>query len=136
MRIVIFIPILIAIVLCFSSNGFGGNDKLENLVSVLDFTGNVSKEQDFFIALANELIDEIVHFSSFSVVDRANRDNILREWDLQLSDCVSDKCRVQVGRLLGDGKVISGTINKIGELYVVNIQLVNVESGEIENSAS
>lgn len=41
---------------------------------------------------------------------------------------------MQVGQLLGVDKILSGSLTKVGEIYTINLKLVNVENGEIELS--
>jgi len=58
-------------------------------------------------------------------------DQILQEQGFIQSGCVSDECMIQAGNLIGVDHVIGGSISKIGNLHVVSVRLVNVESGKI-----
>ena len=59
---------------------------------------------------------------------------VLKEQGFQQSGCTTDECIVEIGRLIGVEKIISGSISKIGNIYSVSSRLVNVETGEIETT--
>ena len=60
---------------------------------------------------------------------------VLKEQGFQQPGCTTDECIVEIGRLIGVEKIISGSISKIGNIYSVSSRIVNVETGEIENTA-
>jgi TolB-like protein len=76
----------------------------------------------------------LVEFRTFKVIDKENMEEILKEQGFQLSGCTSDECIVQIGKILGVQKIISGSIGKFGNLYSMNVRLTSVESAEIESS--
>ncbi len=59
---------------------------------------------------------------------------VLKEQGFQQPGCTTDECIVEIGRLIGVEKIISGSISKIGNIYSVSSRIVNVETGEIEKS--
>jgi hypothetical protein len=60
---------------------------------------------------------------------------VLKEQGFQQSGCTTDECMVEIGRLIGVEKIIGGSISKVGNIYSVSSRIVNVETGEIENTA-
>jgi len=82
--------------------------------------------------LTNKLMNELVICDAFAVVDRAKRDEILKEQGFQMTGaCDQGSCLVQAGQLLGVQKMIGGCIGRLGRVYSVEIQLVDVRTGSI-----
>jgi len=104
-------------------------------VAVMDInlSGNISKEMK--LPLTNAIIGEFVSLNKFRVVDRMNRDAILEEQGFQQTGCVDNTCSVEVGRLLGVNRMVVGSVSLVGNKYNINIQVLNVETGQIESIA-
>lgn len=78
---------------------------------------------------------EIQKTDKYQLVDRLQIDQVLTEQGLQQSGaCDSEKCQVEMGRMIGADKLIHGTVSKVGSLFSVTINLVDVESGSILKS--
>ncbi|MCX5868558.1 MAG: PEGA domain-containing protein [Proteobacteria bacterium] len=86
--------------------------------------------------LSESLREQLLKTDRFRIVDRKNMEPILKEQSIQISDCTSEECVVKLGRLLGVEKMVFGSIGRLGDNYVIAIQLVNVETGETEKMAS
>ncbi|MBD3233765.1 MAG: DUF2380 domain-containing protein [candidate division Zixibacteria bacterium] len=86
-------------------------------------------------ALTDRLRSELVQIGQYRVVEREMMNVILAEQGFQLTGCVSDKCIVAAGQILGAAYMVAGSISKIGETYSVNARLLDVESGEIIKTA-
>jgi len=114
----------------------GKVERVQNYIAVIDLDVAKGLDPSLKVILTNAVIDELVKIGRFEVIDRANRDKILEEQGFQVKDCVEEKCRVDMGKLLGVGKVVTGSMNRLGETSIGMIQLVNVETGKIESSAS
>ena len=61
-------------------------------------------------------------------------EQIIKEQGFQQSGCSTDECMVEVGKLIGVEKIIGGSISQVGNIYSVSARIVNVETGEIENT--
>lgn len=101
-------------------------------VAVIDFDApDISASAR--ITLSNMVRKELVNLKSYIVVDRNNMNEILDEQGFQQSGlCTNVECMVQVGRLLGVRKIIGGSIGALGRRYVVDLKIVDVETGRIE----
>jgi TolB-like protein len=102
----------------------------KELIAVLDLDvkGGTSEEA---AALSNQLRKELFKTGQFTLVDRSQLDEILKEQALQQSGCTSQECVVQVGRLLGIRQIVSGSVTKISkDLWQVSTVLVDVETSE------
>jgi hypothetical protein len=99
-------------------------------IAVLDFdAAGASAEQ--VLALTNQLRADLLKTGRFVVVDRSQINQILDEQAFQQSGCTSEECAVQVGRILGIEKIISGTVTKVSaDLWQVSAILVEVETAE------
>jgi type IV secretory pathway VirB10-like protein len=64
-------------------------------------------------------------------------DSVLKEQALQQTGCTSQECAVQVGKMLGVRKLITGRITKVDEnLWLLSAQLVDVETAETQKAES
>ncbi len=95
-----------------------------NLVS-----NNVS---DYVSATVSNLLrTELFRSGRFIVLEREKMDAILKEQTLQQTGCTSTECAIEVGRLLNVKIMILGSLDKLGEQYIINIRFIEVEKGEI-----
>jgi hypothetical protein len=59
-------------------------------------------------------------------------DRVLKEQGFQASGlCDGNECAVEVGRVLGIDRMVVGSIGKIGSMYIINVRMVDVSTGEI-----
>jgi len=105
----------------------------QTFLAVHDFEGKGVSEVEAS-ALTDRLRTEIINMGQVSVVERAEMDEVLREQGYQQTGCFTSECMVEVGKLIGAEKIVSGSISKVGNTFSVNARLINVETGEIENS--
>ncbi|MDD5222886.1 MAG: PEGA domain-containing protein [bacterium] len=105
-------------------------------IAVLDLDIAKAIPAEARVSLSDLLREKLVNTGRFRVVDRNNMDKILKEQGFQLQDCTSKECAVQVGRLLGVEKMVSGNVTKLGQTYIISAQMTNVETGEIEQMSS
>lgn len=102
-------------------------------IAVIDISGRDVKEE-MVILITNAIIDGIVSTGRFDVIDRINRDKILKEQGFQLTPIVDESTRVEVGRILGVQKIITGDLSFIDGGFFLSIQLLDVQTGKIEAS--
>ena len=121
--------------LCVSSRADPPQQKVMNFIAVIDFKCGKGIESDVCGSLTDVSVSELVKIGKYTVIDRSNRDKILAEQGFQQSGCVEDKCMVEAGRLLGVGKIVVGSIAKIGQTYLVNLQLINVQTASVDTTA-
>jgi len=135
------ISLLLIFLVCFIAGGSGAENqpqpekRVMNFIAVMNLScGDVVNKQNCN-ALTDMVIEELVKIKKYTVIDRANRDKILAEMGFQQTGCVEESCTVEAGRVLGVGKIVVGNITKIGETFVVTLQLVNVETAAVEVAA-
>jgi len=105
-------------------------------IAVLDLDVASGIPDEARISLSDLLREQLWKTGRFRVVDRNNMERVLKEQGFQLADCTSTECAVQVGRLLGVAKMVTGNVTRLGRTYVLTAQVTNVETGEIEKMAS
>jgi len=127
--------VILALCLFARSGAEDQPQRVMNFLAVMDLKcgAGIAKEQ--CAALTDVLIDEMVKMKKYTVIDRANRDKILSEAGFQQTGCVDNSCTIEMGRQLGVGKMVVGSVAKLEETYLVNLQLLNVETSAVENSA-
>lgn len=83
------------------------------------------------IGLTDRFRTDLVRTNKVTVVERSQMETILKEQDFQLAGCTSAECAVEVGQLLGVTSMVAGTIGKLGSTYIVDIRMIDVQSGKI-----
>lgn len=101
-------------------------------IAVIAFKGDISESES--VVLTDKLISEIMNRNTFTVVERSQMTEILKEQGFQQTGCASDECAVEVGQLLGVRKIIITNLAKLGNMYSMSMKIVNVESGAIERT--
>lgn len=119
--------------LCFAQVPRQGSVQTKTTVSVMDLNVSSGISADEQRLLTDKLLNSLVDFQSFQVVERSKRDEILREQGFQLTGACSDaSCLVEVGQLLGAQKMIGGTIGKIGTVFAVELRMIDIQTGRVD----
>ena len=102
----------------------------ENQIAVLDLDpiGVTRSESQ---TLTDRLRSELVATGAFTVIERAEMDEILKEQGFQQTGCTSDACAVEIGKLLNVRRIVAGSIGKIGSVYTISLRVIDVETGVI-----
>jgi tetratricopeptide (TPR) repeat protein len=104
------------------------------LITVLDFSiENIPKSDGRLIV--DLVFSALVSARRYRVLDRGQRDNILKEVEFSLSICSDEKCQLEVGRLLAADKIVVGSLGKVGQRYILNTKMLDVRTGEALSSA-
>jgi TolB-like protein len=89
--------------------------------------------------LSEYVIDEFPNYlinnnKGLVIVDRQRLDVLQKEIDFQLSGEVSDDNIISLGRRIGAELVVTGSINQIGNIFRLNIKIINVETSRVIGS--
>jgi Curli production assembly/transport component CsgG. len=104
-------------------------------VAVLDFSAkNVSKDDADIIA--KFFRSELIKTAKFNVLDRNHIRKIADEQRFQSSGMTDVKNVVKIGKLLNAQYVFVGSYSKLDTLFMLNIEMVNIQTGKIEKSES
>ncbi len=75
---------------------------------------------------------EIFKTKIFDIVERAQMKEILKEQEFQMTGCTDTECAVEIGKLLSVKKMVVGSLNKLGEMYVLNARVIDVETSKVD----
>lgn len=102
-------------------------------VAVLDFDSRGAMTKNEAGSLSDIFQSYLVDSGNFVVVDRARIKTLMAEIGFQESGVCSDvECVVEAGKILKVEKMFAGNIGKVGKIYSVNIQLIDVATARIE----
>ena len=117
-----------------SENVYMPNAQLERYrnsnIAIMELSGN-NILRGTASAVTNRLFHELFKRKFYNLLERDKMEEILEEQSFQLSGCVSSECLVEVGRLLNVELMLGGSISKVGNLYMIDLRLINVETGKI-----
>ena len=102
-------------------------------VAVLDFKGKDISQTEA-TTISDYFRTELVNLHAFKVLDRQNMDKVLAEQTMQASGCTDTACAVEIGKLLNMQFMFVGTLAKFADSYILNIQQIDIESGQIKHS--
>ncbi len=102
-------------------------------VAVLDFDTRGAVTKDEAGSLSDMFQSYLVDTGEFVVVDRSRIRALMQELGFQQSGACSDvECVAEAGKILKVEKMFAGTIGKVGKMYSVNVQLIDVGTARIE----
>ncbi|OGS38479.1 MAG: hypothetical protein A2551_06230 [Elusimicrobia bacterium RIFOXYD2_FULL_34_30] len=107
-------------------------------VAVMDFEsmGRDVKENSLGLSVSDTLRTILFNTKKFDVVERNFLVKLLEEQKLQLSGIVDSETAVQIGKLSGAGKLIVGSVSRIGSKYTINTRLIDIKTGSVEKAES
>jgi TolB-like protein/opacity protein-like surface antigen len=104
--------------------------------AVVDFQAKEGISENLASTISDYFRTQLFNTNKFILVTRESMDLILKEQNFQVSGCTSQECVVQMGQMLGVSKVFTGTLGTVGSIYLLNIKMLNIETGEMEKAAS
>ena len=99
-------------------------------VAVLDFEANGVTEAEAK-TLTDKLRGELLKTGKFKVIERTQMEQVLKEQGFQQTGCTSADCAVEMGQLLGVKNIITGSIGKVGQTFLISARIIDVGTGEI-----
>jgi TolB-like protein len=106
-------------------------------IAVMDFDAREGLTRGEAASLSDLFSSQMVATEEFTVVDRNRIKAILMEQGFQQSEaCSQVECIVEAGKILRVEKMFSGNIGKIGRIYSVNIQMIDIATSQIEINKS
>lgn len=136
------ISLIIMLLLAFTMTATAQNKKMK--IAVMDFKAGVGVNANEVEGLSDMLINTMYESGKFSIVERSQINQVLKEQKFQASELTNEQL-AQVGRILGVESVLIGTVNFLAEHknldgsmtgeYNVDVRAVDVESGEVVTTA-
>ncbi|MEN9353009.1 MAG: Curli production assembly/transport component CsgG [Fibrobacterota bacterium] len=108
----------------------------QGTAALLPLTGKQITQDEADI-LTDALINELSKTGAFQMMERSQMEQILKEQGFQQSgSCDAGQCAMEMGRLLGIQKMLTGSVGRLGDTYVLSTRMVDVKSGTILKSSS
>lgn len=80
--------------------------------------------------LTDRLRIELFNTGGFSVMERDQMNVIMREQGFQHSGaCTDEGCMIEIGQLLGVTQLVTGSVGRLGSLYMINVRSIDVRTG-------
>ena len=105
------------------------------LLAILDFEGIGISDSEARV-LSNRLGTQMVQIGRYQVIERGQMEQILQEQDFQMTGCTSDECAVEIGQLIGAQQMLAGSFGKLGDVYTIDMRIIDVETGRILRTTS
>ncbi|MBD3420890.1 MAG: hypothetical protein GF398_12290, partial [Chitinivibrionales bacterium] len=87
--------------------------------------------------ISDRLRVELFRTGSVNVMERDQMQEILKEQGFQQSGaCTDEACLVEVGQLLGVKSLVTGSIGKLGSIFMVNLRMIDVSTARISKVVS
>ncbi|GHV79765.1 hypothetical protein AGMMS49944_15560 [Spirochaetia bacterium] len=98
---------------------------------------NVSaRNRNYSAIVVDDLEIQLVDSHQFKIVDRKQLDIIMAEQNFQMSGVVDDDSAVSIGKLLGAGVVITGSITGSGETQRLILKALDVQTAQLVSMAN
>jgi hypothetical protein len=105
------------------------------ILSILDLkTSGVSKSDAD--VLLDYLSSDLVESGEYTVIDRSQRETVLKEIEFSQSDCTDEACQLRIGKLLSANRIVIGSIGKLEQTYLLNLKMIEVETGKLLKAVS
>ncbi|MFC1595605.1 CsgG/HfaB family protein [Gemmatimonadota bacterium] len=102
-------------------------------IGVIDLDANGVEEGEA-LAITERFRTYLGRTGIFAVIERNQMESIMTEMGFQASGaCNTDECVVQVGEVLGASKMVAGSVSKVGNLYSLQIRMIDIATSRIEN---
>lgn len=105
-------------------------------VAITDFPDLKGKSSDLGKHISEELETRLLNQGVAHVVERGRMQQIMKEQSLGASEAVDDETAAHIGKLLGAGIIVVGTISDLGTQVKVNARLIDTSSGEAIGASS
>lgn len=136
------VSLIIMLLMVFAMTATAQNKKMK--IAVMDFKAGVGVNANEVEGLSDMLINTMYESGKFSIVERSQINQVLKEQKFQVSELTYEQV-AKVGRILGVESVLIGTVNFLAEHknldgsvtgeYNVDVRAVDVESGEVVTTA-
>jgi TolB-like protein len=112
-----------------TSDYLNDNIPAKSKIVILNIQSDYALLSDYII---DELIANAVNDKKFTVVDRAQLEQIRMELQFQVSGEVDDKSALEIGKFFGAQTIVSGAISEFGDRYRMRIRALNVQTAQVQ----
>ena len=115
-------------------------EKEEYIIAVLDLASNGISESETK-SLSESLRAQVTkvvlstEFTSqstiaYSIIERAQMEKILDEYDFQSTGCTDVECAIELGQMLSAQRIIIGSVGLVGNTYNLTIRMIDLETSK------
>ncbi|MBE3130170.1 MAG: hypothetical protein IMZ54_05565, partial [Acidobacteria bacterium] len=105
------------------------------ILSILDLrTSGVSKADAD--VLLDYLSSHLVESGAYTIIDRSQRETVLKEIEFSQSDCTDEACQLRIGKLLSANRIVIGSVGKLDQIYLLTLKMIEVETGRLLKAVS
>jgi len=101
----------------------------------MDIRVSEAMSKDMGTRLTDSIIEALAGSGKFNVVTRTQRNMILKKKGFKQSECASEGCAAEVGRIIGVKKMIAGKVSKVADMYIIKLKLFDVETAQEEKTS-
>ncbi|MCK4921434.1 MAG: hypothetical protein KAS71_10340 [Bacteroidales bacterium] len=84
--------------------------------------------------LGNMIRIEVEKMQLYTIIDKYDMFDMLSKNELDIENCFGRNCLVEAGKILGVDKILTGSVEKLGEKIVFTVRLIDVNLEIIEKS--
>ena len=77
---------------------------------------------------------ELLKLDLYEVIDRREIQHIMQSNNIDPNQCYNKACLIDVGKKLNTGKILTGSVEELGDKILVNFRLIDVEKGVVTNT--
>ena len=115
-------------------------EKEEYTIAVLDLTANGISESEAR-SLSESLraqVSKVVMSAEFiaqseiaySIIERAQMEKILDEYDFQSTGCTDVECAIELGQMLSAQRIVIGSVGLVGNTYNLTVRMIDLETSK------
>jgi TolB-like protein len=104
------------------------------VINLKSSSGVTAGEADL---ISDRLRGDLFNTGKVNVMERDQMQEILKEQGFQQSGaCSNEACMVEMGQLLGVEQLITGSLGKVGSMFLVNLRVIDVKTAKITKVVS
>jgi len=107
-------------------------------LAVLEPVGKgLSADEQWMVSLVQgSITGDFNKFSAMTIIDRQNLEKIFAEWKESMSGHYSDEDRVKIGNLTNANHILTGSVSKTNNVFILELTVTDLTSGERKASYS
>ena len=106
------------------------------VIAILDLEVSSGVSPELKASFSDQLFLEILRTNNYSLVDRGKIRKIFEDEKEGIPNLASTDSISRFGRKLGADKVITGEVRKIGEIFYLTLQMIDIQTARVESTAS
>ena len=113
------------------------SDQPENKITVAVYPIKITgADKSLEPVLTSLYITKLSQSTKLKVIEEAMMDEVLKRLNFANSDmCDNSQCQLQVGKMTPASKMIVPTVSKLGDKYILNARVIDIQRADIDFSA-